>query len=42
MFVFGIGGCGDRFHILGLAGVGIIVQDVPVLGVDGMGGSDGY
>ena len=37
----GIGCCGDGFHILGLLGLGIDVQDVPVLGVDGELAIDG-
>ena len=41
----GTAGCGDGFHILGLLGLEINVQDVPVLGVDGdlaIGGNDGF
>ena len=41
----GIGGCGDGFHLWGLFGLGIVAQDVPVLGVDGdlaMGGNNGF
>ena len=40
-----IGGCGEGFHILGFLGLGIDVQYVPVLGVDGdlaIGGNDGF
>ena len=41
----GTAGCGDGFHLLGLLGLGINVQDVPDLGVDGdlaIGGIDGF
>ena len=43
--LLGIGGCGDGFHILGLLGLGIDVQEVPLLDVDwdlAIGGNDGF
>ena len=34
------GGCGGIFHVLDVSGLGIYVQDVPVIGLDGLFGND--